>query len=100
MTTQATHTPGPWITREIGGDIYIEHQTHDIDVCRVFRPYPIPGETSEDGEITARREANARLIASAPALLAALETIAAGNTDPERMVEIAREAIAQMEGAQ
>jgi hypothetical protein len=29
-----------------------------------------------------------------------LETIAAGNTDPDRMVEIAREAIAQMEGGQ
>ena len=40
------------------------------------------------------------LIAAAPSMLDALETIAAGNTDPDRMVEIAREAIAQMEGAQ
>jgi hypothetical protein len=33
-------------------------------------------------------------------MLDALETIAAGNTDPDRMVEIAREAIARTEGAQ
>ena len=33
-------------------------------------------------------------------MLDALETIAAGNTDPDRMVEIAREAIAKTEGAQ
>jgi hypothetical protein len=33
-------------------------------------------------------------------LFDALKTIAAGNTDPERMVEIAREAIAKTGGAQ
>jgi hypothetical protein len=85
MTTQATHTPGPWKEKR---KLAI-YSADDEPICAVF-----PAETE------ARSKADARLIAAAPDLLAALETIAAGNTDPGRMVEIAREAIAQTEGAQ
>jgi hypothetical protein len=42
--------------------------------------------------------ANLRLIASAPDLLDALDTIAMGNTDPDQMVEIARHALAKALG--
>jgi hypothetical protein len=52
-------------------------------------------EPSEDYSCTADNVYRQREILSA-----ALRTIATGNTDPERMVEIAREAIAQTEGAQ
>jgi hypothetical protein len=40
------------------------------------------------------------LIASTPDLLKALEIIAAGNTDPDRMVDIARAAIDKTTGEQ
>jgi hypothetical protein len=45
-------------------------------------------------------KADAHLIAAAPDLLAALETIAAGNTDPDGMVRIAAEALSKAEGEQ
>ncbi len=85
MTTQATHTPGPWKEKRA----LAIYSADDEPICAVF-----PAETEE------RSKADARLIAAAPDLLAALETIATGNTDPARMVEIAREAIAKTEGAQ
>ena len=57
MTTQ--HTPGPWaISKPIGGNVYIEKGNRLIG--HIYRD---------------NREANARLIAAAPDLLAALVAI-------------------------
>jgi hypothetical protein len=101
MTTQATHTQKRWAAA-IDRDKY-DSRLDDIRVVEAG------SAAHPQGALTIARinqhlgdesAANARLIASAPALLAALETIAAGNTDPERMVEIAREVIARTEGEQ
>jgi hypothetical protein len=101
MNQHTQHTPGPWIVNDLG---QITDRSGRIIVVTV-NAHNIPNPAYPKGSFhylvdDDGGEANARLIASAPALLAALETIAAGNTDPECMVEIAREAIAQMEGAQ
>jgi hypothetical protein len=72
----ATHTPGPW---HVTNGTPVPAQYYDIrddcgDVlCRTNINTPRPIST-----------ANARLIASAPALLAALERIAAGDTMADR----------------
>jgi hypothetical protein len=67
----AQHTPGPWFTDSDGDGkpFAIVTSTHDSagpddDVCEVYG-----GNCDDD----ATREANARLIAAAPDLLAALE---------------------------
>ncbi len=95
MTTQATHTPGPWAANDDGlvlGNLdNYEGEAPLVCTC---------GSADDFNMEPALHLANARLIAAAPDLLDALETIAAGNTDPDRMVEIAREAIARTEGAQ
>ncbi len=95
MTTQATHTPGPWAANDDGlvlGNLdNYEGEAPLVCTC---------GSADDFNMEPALHLANARLIAAAPDLLDALETIAAGNTDPDRMVEIAREAIAKVEGAQ
>jgi hypothetical protein len=62
MTTQtATHTPGPWEVSQYGDDygVYDPHRGNDIALVR---------GTGDDAET----EANAHLIAAAPALLEAL----------------------------
>ena len=86
LRSPAKHTPGPW-------SLGIET---DDDRAQVI---------NNDGWHVAYvacdpLEANARLIAAAPDLLAALETIAAGNTDPDGMVRIAAEALSKAEGEQ
>ena len=71
---QVVHTPGDWTIETIGGDIYIQ-SSPDTDICRVFRPYPATGESGKPEVMQARAEANARLIAAAPELLAALQSL-------------------------
>lgn len=44
------------------------------------------------------RKEDVALIAACPRMFAALETIAAGNTDPDQMVELARAALAKATG--
>jgi len=98
------HTPGPWHinTMETVQATIHAHRGHVATVSRGSM-----NEVSAD-EI----EANARLIAAAPELLAALESIARGsivdvgehrlgtvNLDKEAMQAIARAAIAKAGGA-
>lgn len=91
------HTPGPWvICREdddiFGGyRIFAESQLGTAFVERLGWDALV----AEAGVDHPNYEANARLIAASPLMFDALETIAAGNTDPDQMVEIARAALAK-----
>ena len=68
-TDTAQHTPGPWvkISRPIGPDTEVAH-------WRIFDQFDHPIADSPVGPY-AFDQANGRLIAAAPALLAALEEI-------------------------
>ena len=59
------HTPGPWAVDRYCRDI--------TPVGRYLRIAEIPGHRENDTPDSQEREANARLIAAAPDLLAALE---------------------------
>lgn len=96
MTTQtgkAEHTPGPWITddlREYGGDIYVRPRDGIGNIAQVFAS-----------------DADARLIAAAPALLAALrdllalfEEIDGGENDDAPEFAAARAAIRLVGGGE
>lgn len=97
------HTPGPW--RVSTGSVY-------VDDGEEWPTIPIAHMDREIGNGTkpVERDANARLIASAPSLLSALEEIArregAYNRDPrihaentiDNMERIARTAIAAAKG--
>lgn len=62
---KTTHTPGPWKVSSLAPlNICKDNGTLIADCCNAWQSF--------DGE----REANARLIAAAPDLLAALETLA------------------------
>jgi hypothetical protein len=69
------HTPGPW---NIGG---IFNPLSDRPICNVWGPTP-PGKQS--GEIVAKdcTLPNARLIAAAPRMYEALETLARLGNEP------------------
>jgi hypothetical protein len=77
MTT--LHTPGPW-----GQSNGIVFAPTGAAIAKIYKQQS-PTVTRD----------NARLISAAPDLLDALDTIAMGNTDPDRMIEIARAAIAK-----
>ena len=112
------HTPGPWTIdtisgwtdgsdRDINGDIYIRGGDDALPFGQVFT------DTEErpmlDPEIVPERIANARLMAAAPELLEALESITASY---DRLLEeygkpfewgefesdVAREAISKAKG--
>lgn len=70
------HTPGPWVVSNDGCGI--ESDGEHIAVCNAIaaRENRKPGETmGVPGSIHPKNYANARLIAAAPELLAALEEI-------------------------
>ena len=83
------YAPGPWHAHKTG--IVTFYGTRRIQVATARQPL-----------FTAEcQEANARLIAAAPDLLAALEALAAlpNKRRPEEMWEAARAAIARATGA-
>ena len=107
------HTPGPWTLdtisgwrdgsdRDLNGDIYIRGEGDGLPFGQVF------ADTEErealDPEIIPERIANARLIAAAPELLAALEEMteliqwSESGGEEERAYDAARAAIAKAEG--
>jgi hypothetical protein len=101
MNKYTKHTPGPWIINDLG---QITDPCGRIIVVTVSA-HNIPNPAFPKGNLHYLAEddggeANARLIACAPHLFEVLEIIAAGNTDPDRAVEIAREAIAKVGGAE
>jgi hypothetical protein len=91
----AQHTPGPWLVEAKNchtGDIATVHNTDDEWVT-IYAP-----RWMETGLDKHEQSANARLIAAAPDLLAALKTLVkAGGIGPESMFEDARDAIAKAE---
>jgi hypothetical protein len=97
------HTPGPW---QWDGNV-CEYDPENEAPWLVSDAYAVGGETSLSGvvlkgTINCQTEANARLIAAAPELLAALELFIADVqpwTDSERK-SIARAAIAKATGEQ
>ena len=99
----AAHTPGPWIVR----DDEMDYACPIIDSASVGRGYyasiatatqrdPHPREGGGISIATAR--ANARLIAAAPDLLAALEKAVERCDEPEAWSADARAAIAKATG--
>ena len=95
-TKNAQHTPGPWHLSECAG------QTTDAGICAESGLHitDVGGYGMRDDQ----NEANARLIAAAPELLAALEClVAVGNPSADPLVmfaatEKARAAIAKALG--
>lgn len=94
MNTQ--HTPGPW-------SIELDHAINAPEIIRAH----IDGEMHDLASVlcdeTGNASANARLISSAPDLLAALQAICSGNVygDPDewnRRVDLGFAAIAKATG--
>ena len=87
--SKAAHTPGPWKLRR--AKHVLEH-----DFILRAGPHTLAWSIPRADRSNTRKSehiANAKLISAAPELLEALETIAAGNTNPDEMVEIARVAV-------
>jgi len=87
----ATHTPGPWEARIGGGGCsVIVNSTVQMPILVQIAPdalYSHPNQVAE-------AQANARLIAAAPALLAALEKIEANAAEsPEWIRRVTCEAL-------
>lgn len=76
-TDPTTHTPGPWFTLDTGLDVYSEYANTDPDYLP-RRKHIAAAITTHQFDETAR--ANARLIAAAPALLAALQGLLDAHT--------------------
>jgi hypothetical protein len=104
MTTKQTqHTPGPWRVESAGSESLIS-SGHWAGLATVVTHMREPDAAGRDRFIpTDEGEANARLIAAAPELLAALEAIAAipccHDSMPECPRELAKAAIAKAKGA-
>ena len=94
MTANQTHTPGPWRLREIASGWELSAESGGW----LFELYDRPDRDGETDEFfIAAQEANARLIAAAPELLAALQaTLAALHGDTP---ESTRQAITDAEAA-
>jgi hypothetical protein len=106
MATTAKHTPGPWqiIPPRIGAALTIYAPDGLTPICTTAsNTSPVTMEMHRSGEV----RANARLIAAAPDLLGALETMVerfkghawGSEEDEERAITKACAAIAKATGA-
>ena len=85
------HTPGPWA---VGPDLEVFYAPNGAPITRPLRLTSLVGRTEED-------VANAKLIAAAPELLAALEGLTEGPLSLNELNELmadAREVIAKAKG--
>lgn len=93
--SKAAYTPGPWKLRRakhvLEHDFILRAGPHTL-------AWSIPRADRSNTLKKSEHIANAKLMAGAPELLKALETIAAGNTNPDEMVEIARVAVKKATG--
>jgi hypothetical protein len=93
--TQATHTPAPWGWYDAWEDSEGIHSPHLGRVERGDRQTIVEAR----GADLVVSEPDARLIAAAPDLLAALEEIAAEPQATTRIASMARNAIAKARGS-
>jgi hypothetical protein len=72
------HTPGPWIVGSLGTSVLACTPVDNVDSEVTSKPFPVVCDTvsCDDGMSYGEAAANARLIAAAPELLAALREIA------------------------
>lgn len=104
--TNTQHTPGPWIVgaRYSGNKVEIANASYDKVICTVWT-HQFQGSTFEPDkqfQPLPYGAANARLIAAAPELLAALQAVAdywAGGDVPADIDAAMRAAIAKATGA-
>jgi hypothetical protein len=83
----ALHTPGPWELRGLSDHVRVEHKTgvvSRINVARCGSSKPGRSEPLTHDEVWA----NARLIAAAPEMLAALEQCAIACRNPSRVPDM------------
>lgn len=94
----SAHTPGPWTLTHPGRLLFVI-DAGPIHIADAFAK--VDGGTSERYVLQPEAEANARLIAAAPELLAALRDLmkSCENWAPTIDRSRAREAIAKAEGA-
>lgn len=88
------HTPGPWCVIAHGGYLHISTDSPN--------PWPIVDVKSAQTELDDEERANARLIASAPELLGALEEVMSSDPDMpshEATMDAAEAAIAKAKGS-
>ena len=88
------HTPGNWSRGKVGGTVVSDQPIPGYNINRGHDAASYYG-----GHLIAEsiwRAADARHIAAIPKMIAALETIAAGNTDPDQMVEMAKAALSEI----
>lgn len=103
----SAHTPGPWLVEfypdggyDCMSSAYKVTPVHGLPLALLDTQYYRPGEDVWETRHLphATAEANARLMAAAPDLLAALEEIA-GFLQPGRLLNIAHAALAKARGA-
>lgn len=100
-TETRKHTPGPWAVEDpIGGELSIVEASKPTHEWKFIAAIYLRQGNDPDEFPHAVSKANARLIAAAPDLLAALHKIVSDGdyTAPEEMKRIARAAIAKAEG--
>lgn len=106
MAVKYAHTPGPWIAKKGAGWYITRPDAHARrEAAFVVGVHPSVSLVDAPSDDDAEAEANAHLIAAAPAMLAALETMVRIYGDPEycdgetppEIIE-ARAAIAQAKG--
>lgn len=103
IPTEGGHTPGPWSVEQYGdGDSLVIHAGGEWRICFMATPGDSPGAMR-------RIEANARLIAAAPALLEALQAqedqqrrgiLNMTDAEVERVTTLRRAALAQATGGE
>ena len=92
-----THTPGPWAYDKDSNEIFSCNEAHGCGWVALVKGNDSNGQPLPEEE----RQANAKLIAAAPELLAALRWIASNGYTAQAadMIDHSRAAIAKAEGA-
>lgn len=104
-TKTQTHTPGPWKIEE-GKSIQAQFEGEDVQLCLVNTTRWSQPDNGKNLRLAVQSEANARLIAAAPDLLAVCKAVALGlrgariiKIPPaEDFIDMLRAAIAKAEG--
>ena len=78
---KAAHTPGPWVVED--SRKFRRKRLRSSLLMVVAENGGMPGLIVNQREVTPTDEANARLIAAAPDLLAALTALVAAVSDPD-----------------